>query len=99
MRKSQIIGQVFMEYGILTTYGAVAGVLIGSWAANYFVPLFRVTGEAGIPRPPLLPIIAQDQIIVLAVVFAGLMVILELVIIALALRRRLFAMLRMGYQG
>jgi len=99
LRRSQIIGQVFLEYAILTLYGAVGGVFIGSLAAELFVPLFRVTGESGIPLPPLLPVIVQEEIIPLAGLFAGLMIVLELGVIAVAIYRRLFGMLRLGHQG
>jgi putative ABC transport system permease protein len=99
LRRRQVVGQVFLEYAILTAYGSAAGVFIGSWTAEFFVPLFRVTGERGIPLPPLLPVIAQEEIIPLAVVFAGIMILLELIVIGSALYRRLFGMLRLGHQG
>jgi putative ABC transport system permease protein len=99
VKRFQVIGQVFLEYAILTTYGAAAGVFCGTLATELFVPLFRVTGEQGIPLPPMLPVIAQSQIIPLAVAFAGIMILLELGVIAIALYRRLFGMLRMGHQG
>jgi putative ABC transport system permease protein len=98
-KRGQIIGQVFLEYALLTGYGAIAGALIGMVVTNLFVPLFRITGDLGKALPPLLPIIAQAEIIPLAVIFAGLMVALELLLIAFALYRRLFTALRMGYQG
>ncbi len=34
LRRSQIIGQVALEYGILTTFGAIMGVLAGTLAAD-----------------------------------------------------------------
>ena len=99
LKRSQIISQVFLEYALLTLYGAAGGVFIGSLAAELFVPLFKVTGESGIPLPPLLPIIAQDEIIPLAITFAGVMIVLELVVIAFAIYQRLFKALRLGHQG
>jgi putative ABC transport system permease protein len=99
LRRSQVIGQVILEYTLLTTYGAIAGVLIGMVTTELFVPLFRVTGEAGIPLPPLLPVIAQEEIIPLAVIFAGVMVLLELLLVGMALYRRLVTALRLGHQG
>ena len=99
LQRGYIIGQVFLEYAILTLYGAVGGVIVGSLAAELFVPLFRVTGEVGTPLPPLLPVIVQEEIIPLAIVFAGIMIAMELTVIAIALYRRLFAALRMGHQG
>lgn len=98
LNRSEVASQVAMEYTVLTAYGAVAGVLIGSWAARIFVPLFRVSAELGsAPLPPLLPIIARDEIVPMAVLFAGTMIILETVLISTALLRRLFAALRLGY--
>ena len=100
VKQSQILGQVFLEYTFLTAYGAAAGVICGSIATQLFVPLFRITGSTGqAALPPLLPIVAQAEIIPLAFVFAGTMVLLELLIIAIALHRRLFETLRMGHQG
>ena len=82
VKKAQIITQVFLEYALLTAYGAIAGVFIGAFATNLFVPLFRVTGDLGTALPPLLPIIAEEQIIPLAVIFTGMMIFLELILIA-----------------
>jgi putative ABC transport system permease protein len=99
LRRSQVIGQVILEYTLLTAYGAAAGVIIGTVATELFVPLFRVTGEGGIPLPPLLPVIAQEEIIPLAIIFAGIMVLLELLLVGVALYRRLVTALRLGHQG
>ena len=98
LKRLQIIGQVFMEYSILTAYGAIAGVIGGTYAAVLFIPLFQITGEVGMPLPPMLPLIAQEEVIPLAVAFAGTMILLELFVIAGAIYRRLFAVLRMGHQ-
>ena len=98
LKRLQIIGQVFFEYAILTTYGAVAGVICGTYAAVLFIPLFQITGEAGMPLPPMLPIIAQEEVIPLAIGFAGIMIVLELLVISAAIYRRLFGVLRMGHQ-
>jgi hypothetical protein len=95
----EIVGQVGLEYIVLTAYGAVAGVLCGIAAAWLFVPFFRITAGAGAPLPPLIPIIAQNEIIPLAIVFSIVMVILELIIISSAFYTRLFEALRMGHQG
>jgi putative ABC transport system permease protein len=99
VRRRQVLGQVFLEYALLTAYGAAAGVLCGMWAAETFVPLFRVAGERGSFLPPMLPVIAHTQIVYLAATFAGVMILLELVVIAISLYRRLFGMLRLGHQG
>ena len=90
LKRRQIIAQVILEYGTLTAYGAVAGAVIGSTTAQLFVPFFRVTAEEGIPLPPLIPLIAQDQITLMAVVFALILILSQLVVITLSIYRRLF---------
>ena len=98
LRYWQIVGQVVLEYGLLTAWGAVAGALVGIAASELFVPFFRVTGEQRTPLPPLLPVIAQQDISRLAVIFVGIMVLMGVVVIARALSRRHFAVLR-GHWG
>jgi len=92
--RRQISGQVVLEYAFLTAYGSVAGALMGSFAANMFVPLFRVTAEEGVPLPPLIPIIAQDKVQLMVVSFVGLIITLEVFVIVRALSRRAFSMLK-----
>lgn len=99
MPKITLAGQVLLEYATLTAYGAVAGVLIGSLAAELFVPLFRVSGEAQMPLPPLLPVIAHNEILPLVLGFATTMILLELMVLSSALYQRIFVALRMGDQG
>jgi putative ABC transport system permease protein len=99
LKRPQILSQVAMEYLILTAYGAAAGVLAGSLAADLFVPLFRVAGEGQALLPALLPIIAQDQILPLVVMFVGVMIVLELITIAAAIYQRLSNALRLGHTG
>ena len=97
LKRLQIVSQVALEYGILTAFGALAGIVVGSVAAELFVPLFRITANGGAIEPPLLPIIAQAQIFPLATAFAGAMIVLEVVLIVAALYRRLFDALRLGF--
>jgi putative ABC transport system permease protein len=92
--RRQISGQVVLEYAFLTAYGSVAGALMGSFAANMFVPLFRVTAEEGVPLPPLIPVIAQDKVQLMVVSFVGLIITLEVFVIVRALSRRAFSMLK-----
>jgi len=99
MRRAAVAAQVMLEYAILTAYGAVVGVLIGSYAAELFVPLFRVGSGPNAPLPPLLPVLAGEKILPMVLAFAGLMVLLELVVLSSALYRRIFVALRMGYTG
>ncbi len=99
LRRGEIIGQVGLEYIVLTAYGALAGVACGVLAAYLFVPFFRISVGSGAPLPPLIPIIAQNQIAPLAIVFSVVMIVLELIIISSAFFTRLFEALRMGHQG
>ncbi len=99
LKRPQILSQVALEYLLLTAYGAIAGIFAGAVAASLFVPLFRVTGEATAPLPTLLPIIAREQIVPLAIVFVSGMIVLEMVTIAAAIYQRLSAALRLGHTG
>ena len=92
--RSQITGQVVLEYAFLTAFGAITGGLIGSFASRLFVPMFRITGEQKVPLPPLIPIIAIDQVRSLVTVFVGLIVVLEVLVITQALSKRAFSMLK-----
>ncbi|HNT75541.1 MAG TPA: hypothetical protein PKH77_11030 [Anaerolineae bacterium] len=93
--RSQIMGQVVLEYAVLTAYGAIGGSLVGKLASDLFIPFFRVTGEKGIvPLPPLIPIIAQDEVVRLVSFFVGFIVLLEVLVISQALSRKAFSMLK-----
>ncbi|MBM3190992.1 MAG: ABC transporter permease, partial [Chloroflexi bacterium] len=96
--RSQIVGQVLLEYAVLTAYGAAAAVIVGSWASRLFVPFFRVTEAGAVALPPLLALLPADEIAFLTVLFAGTMILTELVVVGVALYRQLFSMLRMGVQ-
>lgn len=97
--RGQVIVQVVLEYGMLTLYGAVVGATIGLYTAQIFAPFFRIPEGAGAPLPPLLPIIAEDATTTLGLIFAGLMILSELLVMMRALTMRLFSTLRMGHQG
>jgi putative ABC transport system permease protein len=62
LQRRQILGQVLMEYLFLTAYGAAAGAIIGSQVSRFFAPFFRITGAQQVVLPPLIPVIARDQI-------------------------------------
>jgi len=94
MLRSQITAQVVMEYAFLTLYGSIGGALIGSFASQLFVPLFRITGEAGVPLPPLIPIIAVEQVRILIAIFVAVIIGLEVLVISRALSRRAFSLLK-----
>ncbi len=95
----QTAGQVVAEYGLLIFYGAVAGAMIGAEVSRLFMPSFGVAGQGPAPLPPLLPVVATGEIALLAVAFAGLMVLLEFAVVASAFRQRLFQLMRMGQGG
>ncbi|MEJ5310837.1 MAG: ABC transporter permease [Anaerolineae bacterium] len=94
LQRRQISMQVIMEYLFLTSFGAIAGSLIGAGASHFFVPLFRVTGEKGVPLPTLIPVIAQDKVAQLVVIFVAFIVLSEVVVIARALSQRAYTMLK-----
>jgi hypothetical protein len=78
-----------MEYTFLAAFGALAGALIGLLASRFFVPYFRVTGERGIPLPPLIPLTSNESMLTLAIVFTVIIVTAEVSTITSALRRKL----------
>jgi putative ABC transport system permease protein len=94
LRRRQVVTQVMMEYALLTVCGAAAGAFIGAGASELLAPFFTVTGEEGIPLPPLIPIIAWQDIVYLALVFVVVMVLLGVVLIARAFSRRHFDILK-----
>jgi len=94
LQRRQISTQVIMEYLFLTSFGAIAGALIGAGASHFFVPLFRVTGEKGVPLPTLIPVIAQDKVAQLVVIFVALIVLSEVIVIARALSQRAYTLLK-----
>jgi putative ABC transport system permease protein len=99
LKHAQVIGQVVVEYGVLTAYGALVGALVGLTTAQLFAPFFRIPDTAGAPPPPLIPLIEQDASLQLALLFASLMILAELLVLARGLGARLFDALRMGHQG
>ena len=96
--RAQIIGQISIEYIFLTSYGTLAGAIVGSMCSFLFSPFFRVTAAVRNPLPPLVPLIAENEIAVLAAVFAVAIIAVEVSVTFQALTRRLFDALRMGYQ-
>lgn len=94
LQRQQITAQVSMEYLFLTSFGAIVGSLIGAGASHFFVPLFRVTGEKGVPLPSLIPVIAQDRVAQLVIVFVTLIVVAEILVIARALSQRAYTLLK-----
>jgi len=85
----QIVTQVVMEYSFLAAFGSLGGIAIGMLAAQLFVPYFRVTGEKGIPLPPLIPLTSDQSMLNLAIIFTVIIVTAEVFTITSALRRKL----------
>lgn len=98
LMRRQIVSQVILEYTLLTACGATVGAFIGMAASELFVPFFRITGEGGVPLPTLIPVVAQQDAQNLVITFAGIMVLLQMVVIARALSWRHFRLLR-GVEG
>lgn len=95
IERGQMISQVIMEYAFLSVFGVVAGAGIGVAASLLFVPFFRFTGEKGvIPLPPLIPIIAWDQVYLLISIFTALVVLAEIITITLSIRQRIAQLLK-----
>jgi putative ABC transport system permease protein len=94
LSRRQVVIQVVMEYALLTACGTTAGAFIGAAASELFAPFFTVTGEEGLPLPPLIPIIARQDVVYLAAVFVIVMVLLGVVAIARAFSRRHFDLLK-----
>ena len=90
----QILTQVILEYAFLMAYGAFGGALIGMATSRLFTPFFRVTGETGIPLPPLVPITAEEEVWMLAAAFIVIMVLVQVSVILRALSQNRYSMLR-----
>jgi putative ABC transport system permease protein len=94
LSRNQIMSQVVMEYAFLALFGVLAGAMIGLVASGLFVPFFRFTGEKGIPLPPLIPIIANDQLRNLSLIFGLTIVTIEVGTMASILHNRLVQILK-----
>ena len=97
--RRQLVAQLTIEYGLLVLYGTLAGSFIGAYASELFTPFFRSASQSKVMLPPLLPVIARDEIVRLTLIFALLIVLVELVATAQAMQRKLFEIMRMGHQG
>jgi ABC-type antimicrobial peptide transport system permease subunit len=95
----QVIGQVVLEYALLTLYGALIGAFTGLLTAEIFAPFFRIPDNAGAPPPPLLPLVEQNASLQFALIFVLSMILVEMIVLVRALSTRLFDALRMGHQG
>ena len=98
-QRRQLVAQLTIEYGLLVLYGTIAGSLIGAYASELFTPFFRSASQSKVMLPPLIPIIAQDEVFRLTVIFGVVIILVELAATAQAMRRQLFEIMRMGNQG
>lgn len=94
LSRNQIMSQVVMEYAFLALFGVVAGALIGLATSELFIPFFRYTGEKGIALPPLIPIVASDQLRNLSLIFGLTIVTVEVGTMASILHNRLVQILK-----
>jgi putative ABC transport system permease protein len=92
--RQQIIQQVITEYTFLSVFGAAAGAWIGINISRLFVPFFRYTGEKGVPMPPILPVIAENQVLVLAAVFTLVILAAEMITIMTVFRQQLARLIK-----
>jgi putative ABC transport system permease protein len=92
--RGQTITQVIIEYAFLTVFGALSGALIGRLTSMLFVPFFRFTGESRVPLPPLIPIIAEQTMWILIIVFTILVITVEVITIYSTLYKRRVSMPR-----
>ncbi len=97
--RRQLVAQLTIEYSLLVLYGTIAGSFIGAYASELFTPFFRSASQSKVMLPPLIPIIAQDEVIRLTVIFGVIIILVELAATAQAMQRRLFEIMRMGNQG
>ncbi|MGC9348054.1 MAG: FtsX-like permease family protein [Anaerolineae bacterium] len=96
MEQRQLMGQVAIEYSVLTLYSALLGTLIGLLTSRLFIPFFRFTGEQSVPRPPLVPIIAWSEVAPLALGFTAAMILVQIGVVLFAVARGVLRVLRMG---
>jgi len=97
--RRQLVAQLTIEYMLLVLYGTVAGSFVGAYASELFTPFFRSASQSKVMLPPLLPVIAQDEIVRLTLIFAVVIVLVELAATAQAMQRKLFEIMRMGDHG
>jgi putative ABC transport system permease protein len=92
--RQQIIQQVVTEYTFLSLFGATAGAVIGITISRLIIPFFRYTGEKGVPLPPIIPVIAQDQVVVLSISFALIILFAEVLTIMTVFRQQLARLIK-----
>jgi hypothetical protein len=72
---------------------------IGLWTSYLLMPFFRVAQTQELILPQMIPVIAQAQVARLVTGFALALILLEVAVIAVALRRRFIQMLSFRGMG
>jgi len=96
LRLTQIVGQVGIEYVVLMVYGVVGGAAIGVWASLLFIPVFQATDRSVLNPPMLLPLVAWNEIGRISAIFCVVLIVVQVAVMAAALRQGVFQALRMG---
>jgi putative ABC transport system permease protein len=92
----QIVSQVGIEYVVLMVYGVAGGAAIGVLTSRLFIPFFQATDRSVLNPPMLLPLVAWEEIGRISGIFVGVLIVVQIAVIAAALRRGVFQALRMG---
>jgi putative ABC transport system permease protein len=90
------IRTVIVEGLVSLAYGLTLGVAFGVLTARLYVPFFAVSGTAGRPIPPFLPVIDWSKAEWIVVTMAVAMAAAEALVLVHMVRTRLFQALRMG---
>jgi len=93
---ADILTMVAIEYAGVMSYGVLTGVTIGVLSSYLFVPFFQFSSDPGTALPPFLLQIAWGKTAAIAITFAVVLVLSQLIILYRLTRREFFQMLRMG---
>jgi hypothetical protein len=92
----QVVAQVAIEYIILMAYSVVGGAAIGVWASRLFIPFFQAADKNVLRPPTMIPLVAWQDIGRISGAFTVVLVLAQIIVISVALRRGIFQALRMG---
>ncbi len=92
--RKQLIRGLIIEQAILMTYSVVISVALGVAASHIFVPFMRIAEETGVPQPPLVPMFAMQETWLLALGFAGVMMLVQVSLIMVTFVRARFTTLK-----
>jgi putative ABC transport system permease protein len=96
MSTRQVLAIVSLEYLIVTLYGVLGGAAAGVATSLIFVRYFQFTENPSIQMPPFVPEIALTQIGWIIGAYLAVLLIAEGVVLARAIRSKIFQALRMG---